>query len=133
VVKEQFVEVLLKEVRVWVKERKPRITQETGRVAEDYRQARKVNLWTSAPKTSARRVVSVQRGCYSCGQPRHLAKDCSSGGGKKVSLSASSKEEDVVKGQRRMRDLSHVIIVVDMGILQSSAFLLWHKEVCWLP
>jgi len=37
VVKEQFVEVLLEEVRVWVKERKPRTTQEAGRLAEDYR------------------------------------------------------------------------------------------------
>ena len=35
-VKQQFVEVLLKEVKVWVKERKPKTTQEAGRLAEDY-------------------------------------------------------------------------------------------------
>ena len=34
VVKEQFVEVLPEEVEVWVKERKPRTTQEAGRLAE---------------------------------------------------------------------------------------------------
>jgi len=37
-VKEQFVEALPKEVRVWVKERKLRTTQEAGRLAEDYHQ-----------------------------------------------------------------------------------------------
>ena len=51
VVKEQFIEVLPEEVRVWVKERKPRTTQEAGRLAEDYRQARKVELWSPAPKS----------------------------------------------------------------------------------
>ena len=44
VVKEQFIEVLPEKVRVWVKERKPRITQEAGRLAEDYHQAKKVEL-----------------------------------------------------------------------------------------
>ena len=50
VVKEQFVEVLPEEVKVWVKERKPRTTQEAGRLAEDYRQARKTELWAPATK-----------------------------------------------------------------------------------
>jgi len=36
VVKEQLVEVLPDEVKVWVKERKPRRTQEVGRLEEDY-------------------------------------------------------------------------------------------------
>ena len=44
VVKEQFTEVLPEEVRVCVKERKPRTTQEAGRLAKDYCQARKVEL-----------------------------------------------------------------------------------------
>ena len=44
IVKEQFIEVLPEEVRVWVKERKPSTIQEAGRLAEDYRQARKVEL-----------------------------------------------------------------------------------------
>jgi len=48
VVKEQFIEVLPEEVRVWVKERKPRTTEDAGRLAEDYRQARKVELWAPA-------------------------------------------------------------------------------------
>ena len=42
--KEQLIEMLPEEVRVSVKERKPKTTQEAGRLAEDYRQARKVEL-----------------------------------------------------------------------------------------
>ena len=35
---------MLLEVKVWVKERTPRTTQEAGRLAEDYCQARKTEL-----------------------------------------------------------------------------------------
>ena len=44
VVKKQFVEVLLDDVRIWVKERKSRNSREAGKLAEDYRQARKAEL-----------------------------------------------------------------------------------------
>ena len=47
VVKEQFVELLPDEVRVWVKERKPKTSEEAGKLAEDYRQARKAELCAS--------------------------------------------------------------------------------------
>ena len=60
-VKEQFVEVLPEDVKVWVKERKPRTSEEAGRLAEDYRQARKADLWTTTPKKGG------QKSCYSCG------------------------------------------------------------------
>jgi len=43
-VKEQFVKVLPEDVKAWVKERKPRTSEEAGRLAEDYRQARKADL-----------------------------------------------------------------------------------------
>ena len=95
VVKEQFVEVLPEEVKVWVKEWKPKPTQEAGRLAEEYQQARKTELWAPAAKSSARRGIPVQRGCYSCGKLGHLAKDCSSSSsGKKIS---SLKGEEVEK------------------------------------
>ena len=67
--KEQLIEVLPEEVRVWVKERKPRTTQEAGRLAEDYHQPRKVELWSPALKTSVKKGVPVQKSFYSCGQP----------------------------------------------------------------
>ena len=43
-VKEQFVKVLPEDVKAWVKERKPRTSEEAGRLAEDYRQVRKADL-----------------------------------------------------------------------------------------
>ena len=60
-VKEQFVELLPEEVRVWVKERKSRTTQDAGRLAEDYRKARKVEVWAPDAKISAKRSIHVQR------------------------------------------------------------------------
>jgi len=60
--------VLPEGVRVWVKERKPRTTQEAGRLAEDYCQARKVELWAPAQKAGGKKGTPGQRGCYLCGQ-----------------------------------------------------------------
>ena len=40
VVKEQFMEVLPDDVRIWAKERKPRNSKEAGKLAEYYRQAK---------------------------------------------------------------------------------------------
>ena len=62
--------VLLDDVRVWVKEWKPRTSEEAGKLAEDYRQALKAELWTSIPTKSG------QKAYYLCGQVEHLAKDC---------------------------------------------------------
>ena len=45
-------EVLPDNVRVWVKEWKPRTSEEAGKLAEDYRQALKAELWTSIPTKS---------------------------------------------------------------------------------
>jgi len=117
VVKEQFAEVLPEEVRVWVKERKPRTTQEAGRLVEDYRQARKVELWAPAPKTGIRKGIPVQKECYSCGQLGHLANDCSSfnSGGKKAKSSTFLKKEDVVKVEKRLKKDEKPLVCYNCG------------------
>ena len=66
-----------------------------------------MELWTPAPKTSAKRRTHVKRGCYTCGQLGHLARDCSNNttsgsSSKKVSPSTSPKGEDVVKVEKRL-------------------------------
>ena len=93
-VKEQFVEVLPEDVKVWVKEWKPRTSEEAGRLAEDYRQARKADLWTTTLKGG-------QKSNHSCGQVGHLAKDCHR---KKGIAPAISKGEDTSKTVRKHRE-----------------------------
>ena len=115
--KEQLIEMLPEEVRVSVKERKPKTTQEAGRLAEDYRQARKVELWSPALKTTVKKGVRVQNSCYSCGQLGHLAKDCSSfsSSSKKVSTSTSSKGEDVGKVEKRLKKDEKLLVCYNCG------------------
>ena len=93
-VMEQFVEVLPDDVRVWVKERKPRTSQEAGRLAEDYRQARKAELWTTTSKKGG------QKHCFNCCQPGHIAKDCPK---RKVGLPPAFKGEDATKAEKKKK------------------------------
>ena len=93
-VKEQFVEVLPENVKVWVKERKPGTNQEAGRLAEDYQQARKAELWTMTSKKGG------QKHCFNCCQPGHIAKDCPK---KKVGLPTASKE-DATKAEKKKKE-----------------------------
>ena len=73
VVQEQFIDVLPEEARVWVKERKPCSSTEAGKLAEDFRQARK-EAWDS---TAGRNIRSREgRRCYNCKRTGHIAKDC---------------------------------------------------------
>ena len=67
IVQEHFVDLLLEEARVWVKERKPKSSKEAGRLAKDFRQARKES-WDIATGKSKR--------CYNCRAVGHLARDC---------------------------------------------------------
>jgi len=89
-VKEQFTEVLPEEVKVWVKERKPGTSEEADRLAEDYRQARKKDLWIP----SAEPKKGIQKVCFICKQPGHLARDCQN----KEVPAVPGKGEDTTKG-----------------------------------
>ena len=60
-------DLLPEEARVRVKEQKPKSTKEAGKLAEDFRQARKESWDTASGKTKR---------CYNCRAVGHLAWDC---------------------------------------------------------
>ena len=78
VVLEQLVNTLPDEVRVWVKERKPKTSMEAGQLADDYIQARKQNA--GGTSSSMNRKFAERPGqprpCQRCGKPGHQARDC---------------------------------------------------------
>ena len=70
---EQLLNTMPNELRIWVGERKPKTSTETGRLADDYLQARRRedsgSGWPGKSRQEARR-------CNNCGQVGHLARSC---------------------------------------------------------
>ena len=80
---EQVLDVLPRDIQVWVRERKPRTSEETGQLAEDYLQARKANIdrppmqpreHDGAGSIQQPRVAGTR--CYRCGEAGHLDWQC---------------------------------------------------------
>ena len=98
-----------------------------------------MELWSPAPKTSVKKRMPIQRSCYSCGQPGHLAKDYSSfsSSGKKESTSTSSKGEDVGKVEKKLKKDEKPLVCYNCGgrawayfkAVPEGVTLLWDKEV----
>ena len=93
--------------------------QETGRLAEDYRQSRKAELWTST-STKTRRKAS-----YLCGQVVHLAKDCLT---KPVGLPPFSMGENTEKGKKRTNLLCAITVIVEIICCNSVLVVLCFVE-----
>ena len=65
--KEQFTEVLPEEAKAWVKEHKPDTSKKGGNLAEDFRHARKKELWSLQRAPSLRRLQNVVTGVEELG------------------------------------------------------------------
>ena len=72
-VREQLLNTLPEEVRVWARERKPKSHDEAGQLAEDYLQARRA---TQGPNKQVRSERQPQGNCWRYKKPGHWAKHC---------------------------------------------------------
>ena len=67
--------VVLEQFKIFVLERKPESSEEAGKLADDFQQARKFEEFLRSE--DCRRVDNkAVRNCLSCGKPGHLARDC---------------------------------------------------------
>ena len=96
---EQVLDVLPRDIQVWVRERKPRTSEEAGQLAEDYLQARKANIdrppmqpreHDGAGSIHSSRELQEQglavftvfthsrfeSKCFNCGRKGHLSRQC---------------------------------------------------------
>ena len=93
---EQLLNTVSEEVRVWVRERKPKTTAEAGQLAEDYVQARKGGTRTTPNRGANRGQEPIdRRRCHTCHVVGHLARDCPKGdknGGKPAVTSPSQRQ-----------------------------------------
>ena len=76
-VREQLLNTLPVNVKIWVEERRPKTTEEAAQLADDYLRARK-QATQPFKQVEGKTPMEPQntRRCYTCKQPGHFAKDC---------------------------------------------------------
>jgi len=134
IVLEQLVSALPENVRIWVKERKPKTSAEAGQLVDDYAQAKKQNnnRDVNGGKVShvARRGIDRQdlqpKRCQQCGKLGHATHDCRSDG-PHIYNAEGDKPTNVNKHNDRSRkDLSKVecFIVTRRGTTLQTALVM---------
>ena len=73
--KEQFLNTLPTDKKLWVLERKPETCVKAGELADEYEQARRPEMETLASSTSKPNRVG-SRECHYCGKSGHTKEDC---------------------------------------------------------
>ena len=81
-VKEQFLDTLAPDVRIWVRERKPKDSEEASQLADDYAQTRRQVQEEKKSELPMNRGGEKQasstgpKRCHSCGRVGHLVHEC---------------------------------------------------------
>ena len=107
IIREQFLNTLPEDVRVWVKERQPATSKEAGRLAEDYLQARKATGRLESNGRMDKRPgppggpAVGPRQCLGCGQLGHWIRECPK---KAMPLAGGPPREHSLRKERQPRE-----------------------------
>ena len=114
---EQLVSTLPENVRIWVKERKPKTSAGAGQLADNYAQARKQNS-SNSEVNGGKGTQELRRGndrqgviaklCRECGRLGHATRDCWSGGPCIPNTEGNRSTSTNKQNDRARKDLSRV-------------------------
>ena len=101
VILEQFLNILPKNMCIFIKERKPKSSVEASILADDFVQARKSIL--PVPQTPYKRSYPIK--CFTCGKPGHVKKDCLQDPDKLFSEKRPTATRELEKSKRDLKDV----------------------------
>ena len=100
IVLEQFLNMQSDELKVFIRERKPKTSKEAGRLADDFFQARKESGSERDRRSQeTRRQEKPGRHCLKCGIAGHIARDC------RTKTEKSEDQKEKPKSKRDLKDI----------------------------